>query len=239
MDDEDKFITGIFNYCDRWCERCSFTSRCRVFAMEQEYDLTDDERDINNDQFWKRLADIFAEAKVMLEEKAEEFGIDLTNIDHEAIQKEIDARREAICNTDLVKMGERYAKEVSRVLDKGDFEVEESETADDLLQIIRWYQFMIATKIYRGSDAGIDLEEGDDEDLRETILSEKDGSIKVALIAADRSIYAWSGLVNDRNYSEVRPMIDLLETVREKTEKKFPNARDFIRPGFDEIQAVM
>ena len=78
--------------------------------MEQEYDLTDDERDINNDQFWKRLADIFAEAKVMLEEKAAEFGIDLTNIDHEAVQKEIDARREAICNTDLVKMGERYAK---------------------------------------------------------------------------------------------------------------------------------
>ena len=31
-----KFIPGIFNYCDRWCERCAFTARCRTFAMEQE-----------------------------------------------------------------------------------------------------------------------------------------------------------------------------------------------------------
>jgi len=208
--------------------------------MEQEYDLTDDEHDINNEQFWKRLAGIFAEAKVMLEEKAEEFGIDLTNIDHEAVQKkDIDARREAVWNTDLVKLGERYAKEVSRVLDKGDIEIEESETTGELLQIVRWYQFMIATKIYRGSDVRIDLEEDDDNDQSVTMLREKDGSIKVALIAADRSINTLSGLVNGRNCSEVRPVIDLLETIREKTEKKFPNARDFIRPGFDEIQAVM
>ena len=208
--------------------------------MEQEYDLTDDEHDINNEQFWKRLAGIFAEAKVMLEEKAEEFGIDLTNIDHEAVQKkDIDARREAVWNTDLVKLGERYAKEVSRVLDKGDIEIEESETTSEQLQIVRWYQFMIATKIYRGSDVRIDLEEDDDNDQSVTMLREKDGSIKVALIAADRSINTLSGLVNGRNCSEVRPVIDLLETIREKTEKKFPNARDFIRPGFDEIQAVM
>lgn len=238
-DNEDKFIPGIYNYCDRWCERCSFTSRCRVFAMEQEYDLTNEERDLNNDQFWKRLAGIFAETQVMLREKAEEFGIDLTNIDHEAIEKEIEERREAVMNQDLVKLGERYAKEVSRLLDKDEIEVEDTETVNEMLQIVRWYQFMIATKLFRGSDAQIDLEKDDDEDLRETMLSEKDGSIKVALIATDRSIYAWSGIVSSANYSEVKPMIELLETIRKKAEKKFPNARDFIRPGFDEIQAVM
>src|SRR2546428_13738189 len=29
---QDGFIVGIFNYCDRWCETCAFTSRCRVFV---------------------------------------------------------------------------------------------------------------------------------------------------------------------------------------------------------------
>jgi hypothetical protein len=33
--DESRFIAGIYNYCDRWCERCRFTDRCRVFAAEQ------------------------------------------------------------------------------------------------------------------------------------------------------------------------------------------------------------
>jgi hypothetical protein len=32
MEVRDGFIIGIFNYCDRWCERCRFTGRCRMFA---------------------------------------------------------------------------------------------------------------------------------------------------------------------------------------------------------------
>ena len=32
MQVRDGFIVGVYNYCDRWCERCAFTSRCRVFA---------------------------------------------------------------------------------------------------------------------------------------------------------------------------------------------------------------
>ncbi len=42
MDVRNGFIIGIYNYCDRWCETCAFTSRCRVFAdgaeMEAERD---------------------------------------------------------------------------------------------------------------------------------------------------------------------------------------------------------
>ena len=32
MEVQDGFILGIYNYCDRWCECCRFTARCRVFA---------------------------------------------------------------------------------------------------------------------------------------------------------------------------------------------------------------
>jgi hypothetical protein len=71
------------------------------------------------------------------------------------------------------------------------------------------------------------------------MLREKDRSIKVALIATDRSIYAWSGIVRNRNYSKIKPFIELIESIRQGAEKKFPNARDFIRPGFDKIQVVI
>ena len=36
MEVRDGFIVGIFNYCDRWCETCAFTSRCHVFADAAE-----------------------------------------------------------------------------------------------------------------------------------------------------------------------------------------------------------
>ena len=32
--DDQGFIPGVYNYCDRWCERCPFASRCRSYAME-------------------------------------------------------------------------------------------------------------------------------------------------------------------------------------------------------------
>src|SRR5262245_56936966 len=32
MEVRDGYIIGIFNYCDRWCEACAFTSRFGLFA---------------------------------------------------------------------------------------------------------------------------------------------------------------------------------------------------------------
>jgi hypothetical protein len=34
--EDPRFISGIYNYCDRWCERCPFTARCLVYAQEQQ-----------------------------------------------------------------------------------------------------------------------------------------------------------------------------------------------------------
>ncbi len=31
----ERFITGIYNYCDYWCERCAFTRRCRNYASDR------------------------------------------------------------------------------------------------------------------------------------------------------------------------------------------------------------
>jgi len=30
------YISGIYNACDYWCDRCAFTRRCRNFAMGEE-----------------------------------------------------------------------------------------------------------------------------------------------------------------------------------------------------------
>jgi hypothetical protein len=50
-------VSGIRNYCDRWCERCPLTTRCLVYATEAA-DLDDDptSRGINNPAFWQKLA---------------------------------------------------------------------------------------------------------------------------------------------------------------------------------------
>ena len=33
---DPRLIPGIYNYCDRWCQRCPFTDRCLTFLDNQE-----------------------------------------------------------------------------------------------------------------------------------------------------------------------------------------------------------
>ena len=51
-------IPGIYNSCDRWCERCPLTSRCLVYATEQEDNDSSQTQDLHNEAFWQKLAAI-------------------------------------------------------------------------------------------------------------------------------------------------------------------------------------
>ena len=51
-------ISGIYNYCDRWCERCPLTSRCLVYATEQEDNELFENHDLRNEAFWQKLGAI-------------------------------------------------------------------------------------------------------------------------------------------------------------------------------------
>jgi hypothetical protein len=77
---DDRFIAGIFNYCDRWCERCRFTDRCQVYEQEQrqwERHLLRGEDPDDPAVFIKDVEESLGEAIGMLAAMAEEAGIDL------------------------------------------------------------------------------------------------------------------------------------------------------------------
>ena|SRR5438093_6007790 len=55
---DPRFISGIYNYCDRWCERCTLSDRCLTYAMERSEDDPDEwgrARDLSNEKFWDNL----------------------------------------------------------------------------------------------------------------------------------------------------------------------------------------
>jgi len=236
FEQEENFIPGIFNHCDRWCERCSLTARCRVYAMEQE--RADYEHDaVEQEAYWRNLQNIFTETKEMLREAAAERGIDIDQLDLEEAGEIIEQKCRVVEQQDLMKLAEKYTKQAGVFLQAqnlSDETVEQNQL--EMLQIIGWYHFFIAAKINRALYAEADYEE--DADFN-AFCNAGDGSIKIALIAIDRSIIAWSGLLTDETRREIQPLIQLLERLRRMCEEKFPNARDFLRPGFDEIEMVM
>jgi hypothetical protein len=238
-------ISGIYNYCDRWCERCPLASRCLLYATEQEdEDNSPESRDIQNEAFWRKLSSIFQETREMVMEWAEKEGIDLNEFKEED-ELQLRKKRRQVDNHSLARAGKNYANSASdwfREFDQlvevsdlaaTDADIEEAERLVDAREIIHWYQYQIAVKTMRALSSRIDeLAEERDESPKDS-----DGSAKVALLGIDRSIAAWRLMqlsVPERAESIV-PLILQLERLRHRTERQFPSARDFIRPGFDEV----
>jgi hypothetical protein len=245
---EENFISGIYNYCDRWCERCSFTLRCEVFARDNEGPDDPESHDINNAKFWHKLEGIFQEAREMISQLAEEHGVDLKELEtNEAIalhKQQLDDAE----NHELARAAKTYAERVSEWFQEqnavAEFDdqrpqasvLEDSEEVREATEVIFWYQFQIAVKIIRGL-MGAEDEEGSEQEADEAFPKDSDGSMKVALIAIDRSIGAWRimQIQFPEKSASIVALLIALDGLRQGIERLFPGARSFVRPGFDEI----
>ena len=97
-------ISGIYNYCDRWCELCPLTSRCLVYATEQEDYDSSKSRDLLNEEFWRKLNSIFQETRGMIIEWSENAGIDRTELTHEEETRH-KRKRQLVDNHPLTRAG--------------------------------------------------------------------------------------------------------------------------------------
>lgn len=260
-------VSGIYNYCDRWCERCPFTARCLVFATEKADGAFDDSEidDINNAKFWQKLESTFKQVRQMIVEWAEEEGIDLEALEGDAFLAEREQQRVDAKEHRLSLSARRYARMVQKWFEQ-ELAIERSVHDDttgtansaeedidvsDAIEVIRWYQFFIPSKIFRAligferqtsagelvpENLGEAAASADGETLAQISENHSDGSAKIALIAIDRSLNAWRMLQLSlpEKTDSILPMLVKLDRLRQATEAVFPRARDFIRPGFDE-----
>ncbi|HYW72573.1 MAG TPA: hypothetical protein VE961_16165 [Pyrinomonadaceae bacterium] len=248
-----KLISGIYNYCDRWCERCAFTSRCLVFAT-LEADATTDElasHDLQSAAFWEKLADVFEETRVMIMEWADQQGIDLSQVQ---IDLSLEDREERLANAkhdQIVLAAKSYALRTFEFFDhptpnSRSIAIENENTEDEVasaIDVIQHYQFFITAKIFRALMArGITIESDElagqfETEAFDAVSSDGDGSAKIALIAIDRSQSAWQVLRRHlpQETKTIKSFIVELEQLKQTVEETFTKARDFMRPGFDVI----
>lgn len=252
---DPKYISGIYNYCDRWCERCAFTSRCLNYEIEEEEFKDTASRDLNNKAFWEKLHSIFQQTMEMIHELAKERGIDLNSIDIESASNEISKRLEESEDHELFLSARYYSEmadrwfeaeyplfeqkqdELNTMLNLGissDKQYAEADEIGDAVEIIRWYQNQIYVKLMRAltHDEFPDTYEDDN-----TLQKDSNGSALVALIGIDRSIGAW-GKLQEYFTAKTDSLLDILvhlNRLRQMAEKTFPDARKFKRPGFDDM----
>ncbi|MEW6663949.1 MAG: hypothetical protein AB1512_01855 [Thermodesulfobacteriota bacterium] len=253
---DKRFISGIYNYCDRWCERCPQTSRCLNFAMGEEEFSDPETRDIRNQAFWKKMEGVFRVTLEMLREKANELGVDLDALDLKETAEQERLLSEAAGNHPVcrearvyVDMAEKWFDGAKALFGSDDKEGSAPDPAgpsrespertdlEDALEVARWYQHQIYVKLMRAVHG---LLEEDSEPAEEicSYAKDSDGSAKVALIGIERSIAAWGTIRNQFPYydREIVTLLAHLEALMKKVDETFPNARGFLRPGFDEIR---
>jgi len=241
--DSNKYIPGIYNYCDRWCERCPQTLRCLNFALTAKHFGPDPEADdLTNEIFWQKLAEMLKLTLDMVRDAAQEMGIDFDAILNGPDGDSHDPTSAGTVVHLIAHLAKNYAGRVDEWFQRDMHALEtpprlfsltdqqEELGVQDAVEVIRWYQHQIYIKLSRALDSATE------EETAGEFSSDADGSAKVALISIDRSIGAWGVLMNrfpDRK-AEITHLVRILENLRNRVEAEFPQARHFARPGFDD-----
>ena len=245
----EQFIPGIYNYCDRWCERCTMRNKCLTFAMDPDLRTEDSScTDPDNEEFWSGIHDSFALVFELLQESAEKWGIQLDDAPDDEYEKRV-RRRETLCKKDpLLNESMTYAEAAGQWMDErkelfeqkierlgrevemelpGHDPLPDAIALHEAVDVIRWYQYFLYPKISRALMGLM-------EDERE-MLDDVYGSAKIALIAIERSMGAWQTI--GQQMEQIDDVLDLqirLARIKTELEKRIPAARSFKRPGFDE-----
>ncbi len=228
-------ITGIFNYCNRWCERCKFTDRCTNYQFEKELGFYD--KNTDKEKMMEDLGAVLSGTLSFLKSKMDELDIDFSQY-AEVEYVDINPARHHI----LAEQSRKYMKQISKWLEEN-FNYF-SDIASNLwnvsrksfnelnyhLETIGWHMTMIPVKIVRALNP---KEDGDDDEFHEI---DSNTTAKLVLECIDESIAALSFLHQklSKKGDEILDFLALLSQIKTGLEKEFPRAKEFVRPGIDE-----
>lgn len=237
ISDGKDIISGIYNYCDRWCEKCTLTKHCSVFQMEQmeKDELGDEASDLSNEKFWEKLSLSYEVALDMISEEAEKLGLDLNEIGSSKKRETKETQKTEVEKNAFdygIKMHLWLKENKSFFADKNQsqssFNNENNTSFEDAIDVLSWYSSFISAKINRAFfDFRIEFDD--------PIQNNNNGSAKIALIGIERSIGALS-LLHEKipeKQDEILDFLLILSQIKKQIEVQFPNAWSFIRPGFD------
>ncbi|MGE5833511.1 MAG: hypothetical protein ACM4AI_03445 [Acidobacteriota bacterium] len=250
-------IPGIYNYCDRRCERCPFTERCFQFLeTRRERAQVRDEHENGDESVGRAVARSLERSLDMLRIIGRRLGVDLgvdapesaepaagldanqrpgvSQIIQEPEVQDAQPEQEQEQEEDaLVRLAREYSDTAWPILRAlGPVLHMRGEAAlIDARETLEVFSTSISAKVFRAvvTDADPAL---DPEDLQ----NDANGSAKVARLMIQDSRRAWRALmVPGRATEDGVParLVRMLDDLDIRLGARFPRAMDFQRPGFD------
>ena len=265
MNKEKKtYIEGIYNYCDRWCERCRFTSNCYLFTTESRIAshqilnngelpkaedifprLEDNDEDEDNFLFNEDEEEDFFEEDVFSDSDT----VDLTSLSDEGKEAEEEERKFFKDDlTPLEQFGHDYflkAHDLIKRLDEKypSLSVSKETITDETLrklydnfEVFAWYHTFIYVKLKRALSGKTDIINEDDEEMKEIHAYDMNGTAKIATISIDNSLKALNELFSilPEFNEEISELLIMLGKLKNLAEEEFPDCMKFRRAGLDD-----
>lgn len=228
---QTRFIPGIYNYCNGWCERCPKTDACLVFASVCHYEAVADGRDSTDplDELGPPSPEVEAFMRELLEAQDAMTDDDLAEFERQ--EKRLDREVEEDPLSPL-------AAGVSRALHRWSASSRPAFTDPILIEaaaIAGHYGLMIGPKVsralhgyYRASANGVSTPESDE-------LDDANATTKMMLLGMEVLLPAVETLAQvaprDRH---LRLALVNLPVIRALLLERFPRAMAAVRPGWDD-----
>jgi len=239
-----QIIPGIYNYCDRWCEHCKFHHRCRIGLEEFHRLMSREYKEESLEEVLDTIREMFTDLQDTLRESAARHGIDIDSLpednenpvplsgeEEEVLEwcasfESLTDKLLTKCRNNIPLIAFPWDEDYERLVhDKVD-------PTSEHFDILMYYKTLLYPKCGRA----FSRYPGDESD---DIQSDNNGTAKVVLLCLDACNKSLQTLYT--YYPDEDLIIDLLRLVKQITERMemlFPNAYDFIRPGFDDAAEV-
>lgn len=193
-----------------------------------------------NLQFWQEMGEALVKAMRLIRAIAAKEGMESGDLQKEtALPEPIESLQHDAREHPCANAARLYAGMVNEWFAAVDElpDVEESllthppQTLSEPIEVIRHYQYFMYPKIVRAVEGRLSKQAVAGTDGQTDFC----GTAKVVLIAIDRSLAAWSVLYGEYPSQEDSTLSILLhlDRLRRSVEVVFPDARAFVRPGFD------
>lgn len=227
MEVQDGFIVGIFNYCDRWCERCPLTNRCRLFADSAEFDFEEGNGPLTEPRISREKRRLASQLIEMQAEAEEAFRKPGPQQQRAASKLPADLEPSTGPDPEVVANAEVFRRKARKLL------LSANPSVRLAAETIQYFSLFVPMKMMRTFSQVARHGAGDKQ-------SDANGSGKVAMLALDRMRSAWDQLIATHHYSpsEAAPFLEEIARMQRNLQRAVPDARSFVRPGFDEPEEV-
>jgi hypothetical protein len=236
LDPETDRIDFISAYCDRWCERCAFTSRCSAYAVEMAEGMCGDFRNALELALGVALPESEeVQSGASASWSAGGDAEDEPDAEVDVEMQRHEAHRQQAESSPIAQLASACSMRAWRWLQaRADLDSPSPDpVVREAFEIAAWNSHFIAAKLMRALQGRLDFRAGEGF-IDDPVQNDWNGSAKVALISIERSELAWRTIADATGEDTPGAMAGELRDLGRLVDAEFPAARQFVRPGFDE-----